>query len=72
MKIPSSIASTATQLYNGPEGKAPGKTANKISVLIALTIMPDLGPINKKAIAMGISQNEKNKNGANGKGIFGP
>jgi hypothetical protein len=72
MKIPTSIESTAIQLYNGPVGRAPGKTAIKINVLMALTIIPDFGPTNRNAIIIGISQNEKNKNGASGKGIFGP
>ena len=34
--------------------------------------MPAFGPINRKAITMGISQSGKNRNGASGKGIFGP
>jgi hypothetical protein len=41
-------------------------------MLMALTIMPAFVPANKKAITIGISQNEKNRNGARGKGIFGP
>ena len=50
----------------------PGKNISNINVLMAPTIMPERGPIIRKAVTMGISQSWKYRNGYSGKGIFGP